>query len=164
LTFLVLSLSVAAAFLFVCAYRRGDGCHRRGILIGATSLLNYIPLLILAFIAAGLVQVVIPAHVVNTWLGPEAGWRGILIGTVAGGLIPGGPYVSFPLIASVYRSGAGLGTVVALVTSWALLNPSKLPFELALLGPRFTLARISLVVFLPPLSGFLAQLLFASFV
>lgn len=39
-----------------------------------TILIMAVVVVFLAFLAAGLVQVVIPAHVVNTWLGPEAGW------------------------------------------------------------------------------------------
>lgn len=154
-------LVLIAAGLFVAAWLRGDGSHARGLRLGVGLLYRYLPLLLLAFAAAGLLQVVLPAEVVSGWLGTEAGWRGIVIGSVAGMLIPGGPYISFPIIASVMKSGAGMGTVVAMVTSWALLNPTKYPFELALLGPRFTAVRIIVVCVMPLIAGFLAQLLFA---
>ncbi|MEM4719063.1 MAG: hypothetical protein QW330_03300, partial [Nitrososphaerota archaeon] len=46
----------------------------------------------------------------------ESGLKGILIGTIAGGLAPGGPYVNLPLAAALLKSGAGMGTMVAFVT------------------------------------------------
>lgn len=47
-----------------------------------------------------------------------------------------GPYAAFPIIASIMASGAGLGTVVALITGWRLLGLSKAPFELTFFGGK----------------------------
>lgn len=156
----ILILSVLAVSLFFVALRRGDESHKKGIVIGAKLFWSYIPLLLLAFLIAGLIQVVLPADLVRSWLGEEAGWRGIVIGSFTGFLVAAGPYVAFPIFASILHSGAGIGTAVALITSWSLMNLAKLPFEVALLGPRFSLARISLILIMPVIAGFLAQLFF----
>ncbi|MBS4007519.1 MAG: permease [Clostridium sp.] len=158
----ILSLLVVA--LFFLAVKRKDGSHRMGIKIGASMFYNYLPVLILAFLAAGLLEVVLPAASVRYWLGAESGWRGILIGSGAGMLVAAGPYVSFPIFASIAQSGAGIGTVVALITSWSVMSLSKLPFETVLLGTRFTFARISLVLLIPVVAGFLAQILFTGII
>jgi uncharacterized protein len=154
-------LIILAVALFIAGWRQGDGRHVKGIVISGKLLYSYIPLLLLAFLIAGLLQVVLPPEIVQSWLGAEAGWRGIIIGTIAGMMVPAGPYVAYPIFASIMQSGAGIGTVVALVTGWSLLSVNKLPFELALLGPRFTLARLSIVFLMPVLAGFLAQAFFA---
>lgn len=157
----VLVLVLIAAGLFAIAWRRANGSHITGLRLGAIQLYRYLPLTFLTFVAASLLEVVLPAWVFSAWLGPEAGWRAIVVGSVVGMLIPGGPYISFPIIATLMRNGASTGAVVAMVVSWALLNPTKYPFELALLGSRFTIVRIAVTLPMPLIAGFLAQLFFA---
>ena len=118
-----------------------------------------IPLLVFAFIISGLLQVAVPPQLINQWLGEGAGLRGILIGAVGGALIPAGPYISFPIIAAVHDAGAGIGTVVAFVTGWAMMGLGKVPFELAIMGSRFTVIRILLFLIFPFLAGWLAYII-----
>ena len=79
---------------------------------------------------------------------------------LAGMLLPGGPYVVFPLIAALYRAGAGLGPVVVLVTSWAMLALLNFSFEWPFMGWRFTAVRWGLGLVFPLLAGGAAQLIF----
>ncbi|MBO8128673.1 MAG: permease [Peptococcaceae bacterium] len=146
--------------LFVIAYRKGDGSHLKGLKTGAHMFKGIIPLLLLAFLLSGLIEVAIPPELIQSWLGDQAGFKGIFISTLVGALIPGGPYVSFPIIAAIFNAGAGIGTAVALITGWALLGVGQLPFEAALVGPRFMITRLSLVFIVPPLAGLIAQALF----
>ena len=74
-----------------------------------------LPLLILAFVVAGMVQTLIPSEAIASWIGTKSGFRGIWIGTLAGALTPGGPYVSLPVAAALMRAGAGVGTLVAFI-------------------------------------------------
>lgn len=90
-----------------------------------------------------------------------SGLRGILIASGLGALTPGGPYVSFPLVASLYESGAGIGSVVAFVTAWSLWGVTRLPLEIAFLGVRVTLIRIASTLIFPPLAGLIARRFFA---
>ncbi len=152
-------LALVATGLFLYAYTRGGNLHWKGVRTGGRMLVGMFPLLLAAFVLAGFLEVLIPPELVRTWLGDDAGWRAILMGSFAGALIPGGPYVSFPIMASVFRAGASLGTAVSFITGWALWNTGILSFELALMGPRFTLVRVVVTSIFPPLAGFLAQLL-----
>jgi len=154
-------LTIMAVGLFIAAKRKGDGSHKNGISSGFRTLKSMLPLLIVAFILAGILPKAIPPTVIQKWLGMEAGWKGIVIGSLAGALIPGGPYVAFPIIGSIYEAGAALGTAVAFVTSWALCGITIVAFEIPFVGPKFTLMRYSLVLFLPFLAGLLAHILFA---
>ncbi|WP_366923497.1 permease [Metallumcola ferriviriculae] len=153
-------LSVLAVVLFAMAYRRKDGSHIKAVNIGGKMLINLLPLLLVAFVVAGMLQVALPPELIQSWLGEEAGYTGILVGGLGGALIPGGPYVSFPIIASIFKAGAGIGTAVAFVSGWAMLGIGQMPFELAIVGPRFMLLRLSLVVLLPFIAGGLALVLF----
>ena len=55
---------------------------------------------------AGLIEVLIPQATLVRWLGGERTGRGILVGWVAGLVLPGGPYVFFPVAANLFRNGA----------------------------------------------------------
>ena len=156
-------MAVLAICLVVIAYRKGEGQHIEGMRWGLNLMLGILPLLMFAFIVAGMVQALIPRELLAKWVGREAGLKGILIGTVAGGLSPGGPYVSLPLAAGFLRSGASLGTMVAFITAWSLWAVSRLPMEIGIMGWKFTVIRLACTFFFPPIAGFLAQMLFSEF-
>jgi uncharacterized membrane protein YraQ (UPF0718 family) len=156
-TFLIL---IAIALGWVAWLRGGSSLALEGILLGARTLLGVTPLLIAAFLVAGLTQVLISKELVERWLSASAGWRGILIASLAGALIPGGPYVYYPIAGSLLTSGAGLGTLIAFITAKNLWSVSRLPYEFALLGPELTITRYLLTLIVPPLLGFLAELFF----
>jgi uncharacterized membrane protein YraQ (UPF0718 family) len=155
-----MTLVVLAAGLLAYAWRRGDDSHRRGVAQGWRTLWRNLPLLVVAFVITGYVNVLAPQKLVSAWLGPESGWSGLLVAEVVGMLLPGGPYVVFPLIAVLYQAGAGVGPAVALVTSWATLALLSVTFELPFMGWRFAAVRWGLGLMVPLLAGVAAQLLF----
>ena len=152
--------ALALALLFV-GYWKGQGQHIVGMKSTWKMLIEILPLLFFAFIVAGMVQVLLPRDLISKWVGVESGLRGILIGTLAGGLTPGGPYVSLPVVAGFLRAGAGVGTMVAFLTGWSLWAVSRLPMELGILGWKFALIRFGCTFFFPPIAGLLAQAFFA---
>ncbi len=153
-------MGVLAAILLFVGYSKGQGQHIAGMRSALTILAQILPLLVLAFLVAGMVQVLLPQEVISKWVGVESGMRGILIGTVAGGFTPGGPYVSLPLVAGFVRSGASVGTLVAFLTAWGLWGVSRLPMEVGILGWRLTFIRVASTFFFPPIAGLIAQALF----
>jgi uncharacterized membrane protein YraQ (UPF0718 family) len=154
-------MGVIAIVLLVIVYQRGGGEHILGLKLAGNLLLQIIPILIFAFIIAGMIQVLVPTEMISRWVGAESGFRGILIGTAIGGFMPGGPYVSLPIAAGLLRAGAGIGTMVALITAWSLLAVARLPIEIGLIGWKFTLIRLACVFFFPPIAGLIANKLFS---
>ena len=117
--------------------------------------------LLLGFVLAGLLEVLIPQPVLSRWLGAEGLGRGIVVGWAAGLVIPGGPYLFFPVAANLFRSGAEPGPLIALLTAKTLVSPIRmLTYEAPLLGWPLTLARFIPGVLLPPVMGVLGQWLF----
>ena len=161
-TMVVPTLVMAALALTLLALGiwRGQGEHVAGARAAGIMILEVLPMLIFAFFVAGMVQELLPHALIARWVGTESGFRGILIGTLAGGLTPGGPYVSLPLVAGLIKSGAGVGTVVAFLTGWSLIAVSRLPLEIGILGVRLTVIRMATTFFLAPVAGLLANLLF----
>jgi uncharacterized protein len=148
-------LGVLAACLLIPAVRRGKA--RTGVRIAVSTLRRTLVVLLVAFIIIGYVNVLGTEELIQSWIGPESGWRGLVIGTVVGMFLPGGPYVVFPLIGVLHQGGAGIGAAVALVTSWAMLALISVAFELPLMGWRFAAIRWSLGLPVPILAGAVAQ-------
>lgn len=150
-------MGVIAAVLFVIGYYRGQ--HLSGIKSAYNMIIEILPILVFAFIIAGMVQVLLPRELLAQWVGGKSGMRGIFIGTIVGAFSPGGPYVSLPIAAGLVRVGASVGTMVAFLTGWSLWAFSRLPMEVGILGWRLTMIRVLSVIVFPPLAGCIAQLL-----
>jgi len=153
-------MGAVAIGLVVVGYLRGEGEHIRGLRRTKELTIQVLPLLIFAFTIAGMVQTFIPRDTISQWVGKESGIRGIIIGCIAGGLMPGGPYVNLPVAAALLKAGAGVGTSVAFLTAWSLWAAARLPLEIGIMGPRFTLVRLACTFFFPPIAGLIGRGLF----
>jgi len=156
-------MGALAIALLLIGYYRGQGQHIVGVKSALNMTVEILPLLVFAFVVAGMVQVLLPRELLSKWVGVESGMRGIIIGAMAGGLSPGGPFVNLPLAAALLRSGASVGTMVAFLTGWSLWAVSRLPMEVGILGWKFTLIRIASTCFFPPIAGLVAQSFFGGF-
>lgn len=156
---IVLLVLTASAGLFAFLKDRSlplQGLYASGQLFG-----NVWIELLLGFIIAGLLEVLLSPSEITAWLGAESPARGILVGWLAGLVIPGGPYLLFPIAANLWKSGAAPGTLIALITAKTLVSPIRmLTYEAPLLGWRLTLARCLPALFLPPIMGILGQWIF----
>jgi uncharacterized membrane protein YraQ (UPF0718 family) len=158
-----LVMAFLAIILLIMGYSKGEGQHIAGLKSALKMTTEILPLLVFAFIMAGMIQVLLPQELLAKWIGEESGIRGIILGTLAGGITPGGPYVSLPLAAGFLRAGAGIGTMVAFLTAWSLWAITRMPMEIGIMGWKFTFVRLVCTFFFPPIAGFLAQMFFSSF-
>jgi uncharacterized membrane protein YraQ (UPF0718 family) len=152
-----LVLAAVAVILLAIAFWRGRNLPLAGLLAAGRTLWRNLPILLLGFMIAGLVQVLVPKELISRWLGVQSGVKGVLIACVVGGLVPGSPYATFPLVAALYQAGASLGAVVGFVAAWSLWSASRLPLEMALIDPRPALVRYGITFVVPPLAGLLAN-------
>ena len=117
--------------------------------------------LTLGFVLAGLIEVLIPAATISRWLGSERLHEGILAGWAAGLVMPGGPYLFFPVAAKLFDSGASPGALIAFLTAKTLVSPVRmLTYEAPLLGWPLTLARFLPAVLMAPVLGYVGQWLY----
>lgn len=152
-------LSVLAIGLLFYAFIRGENLALEGLKLAGNTIWNNLALLLSGFVIAGLVQVLIPRELIVSWLGNQSGVKGVLIGSLVGGIIPGSPYAVFPVAGGFYQSGAGLGSMISFITAWALWSVSRLPVEMALIDPKVALIRYGITFLVPPAAGLLAQAL-----
>jgi uncharacterized membrane protein YraQ (UPF0718 family) len=150
---------VTAAALAIAAYSQGGNRHVLGVTTGMRMLLVSLPTLLGALLIAGYIKVLVPESFIRAWLGQESGYKGILAGYLAGTVTVGGPFISFPIAASLYQAGASVGTVTTYITSWALWGGGIIFYELAILGPRLFAIRIIASILFPLAAGAVAAFL-----
>ncbi|MEM7116339.1 MAG: permease [Chloroflexota bacterium] len=148
---------VIALGLMAVAYWRQDGSLRMGLETAVRTLLNLLPLLIAVFTIIGLANVLLPRELIASWLGADSGLKGILVGTFIGIITPPSVFAVFPMAATFYRAGAGIGATVAFITSWSLLSVFRIPLEIGIVGLRPTLIRLAATILIPPLVGLLTD-------
>jgi uncharacterized membrane protein YraQ (UPF0718 family) len=152
-----LVMGLIAVLLIVIGVIKGESQHIQGLSKGLQMTITILPMLIFAFIAAGMIQVLVPHEFLTKWIGKESGIKGIFIGTVVGALTPGGPYVSLPIAAGLLRAGAGVGVMVAFLTGWSLWALQRLPMDIGIMGWKFAAIRFACTFFFPPIAGIIAH-------
>ena len=151
-----LILFAVALILLVIAFWQKRDLPLAGLQVAGQTLWRNLPLLLLSFVIAGLAQVLIPRDLITEWLGTGSGFKGVMIGSVVGGLVPGAPYAVFPIVGGLYKSGASLGAVVSFVSAWSLWSVQRLPVEMALVDTKAALVRYAITFIVPPLAGLVA--------
>jgi uncharacterized membrane protein YraQ (UPF0718 family) len=150
--------ALAGAAAIALALKPG-GSMRDALRISRGNALIMLPRMPLAIIGAGFIATLLPEESIAPLIGPESGLKGVLIASLAGGLIPSGPMVSFPVALALVKAGAGVPQTVALLTAWSVLAIHRvITWEIPLLGLGFSALRLSVTWFLPPLAGLTAGL------
>jgi uncharacterized membrane protein YraQ (UPF0718 family) len=152
-------LVLVAVILLVLALLQGKDLAIEGLKLAGSTLRNNLVITLAGFLIAGLMQVLLPKELIASWMGNAAGVKAVLLGCLAGGIIPGSPYAVFPIVAGFYKAGAGLGAMVGFVTAWSLWSISRLPVEIALINPRAALIRYGITFIVPPVAGLIAHAL-----
>jgi len=107
-----------------------------------------------AFFAAACLSDLIPERAIAAVMGPQTGLAGIVAASVLGGLLPGGPIVSFPLAIMFAREGAGGPQVIALVSGWSVYAINRVvSYEIPIMGARFAAVRMLASLVVPVLAA-----------
>ncbi len=157
-----IALWLIAAVLGALALSRRDRRHRAGLTFALDRFVEIFPRIILALLTASFVSSLIPAETIAAWLGNDSGLAGILLASLLGGIIPGGPVIAYPVAVLLDTAGAGLPQIVAFLTAWSVFAIHRvLLFEISLIGWRFTALRLASSLPLPVVAGLLVGLVVA---
>ncbi len=151
------ALVVALAFI---AALRGRIVLDSAVHEGVTDFIRLLPRIVLGVIGSGFIAEVLPQSLVGPWLGPDSGFTGVLLATLAGAATPGGPVVGFSIGAAALKGGAGAPQVIAYSTAWALYAVHRLVmWEVPLMPARIVWLRAAVSLPLPFLAATAAMLL-----
>ncbi|MEM9027132.1 MAG: hypothetical protein AAGC70_02070 [Pseudomonadota bacterium] len=117
-----------------------------------------------ALIAASCLAELIPDDTVAALIGHDSGVQGIVIASFAGGLLPGGPMVSFPVALILAGEGAGTAQLIALLTGWSVFAFHRvISYESPIMGWRFVAVRMLSSLLVPILAGLATAAAIATF-
>jgi uncharacterized membrane protein YraQ (UPF0718 family) len=146
-------LLLGAALLLLGALAAAQGVFVDGLQRAGRTVVSMAPLLVVAFLIAGMAEALLPSGFVERWLSDAAGPRGHLVAWAAGALTPGGGLLGMPLAAGLLKAGAGVGVLVTYLTSMALLPLLRVPIEIGIYGGRLAALRIVASCLLPFAAG-----------
>ncbi len=108
----------------------------------------------LAILLGAFIVEIVPQEMMHSAMGEDSGLGGILFASLAGALLPGGPFVSFPIAVAFYKAGAGAPQLMALLTGWSIWAFHRtLNFEFPMMGTRFITLRMTSSFLFPPFAG-----------
>jgi len=156
----IIIMSVALVLLFGWAwYAKGLNKAIEGIKSASKMLYQIWLLLLIAIAVAGMIQVLIPREMASKYLGTASGFKGILLGWLVGSVVPGAPYVSLPIGASLLKIGAGIAPVMTLILSSMVVAITRIPYEIAFIDWKFSLLRVLVCLLVPPVGGLIVRYL-----
>ncbi|WP_290652006.1 hypothetical protein [Aquisalimonas sp.] len=151
-----------AATVFA-AHRRGDVRHADAVHEGWQQLQPLLLRLPPALIAGVFLASLVPEEQVVAVLGEASGARGILLATLIGSIMPGGPMIVFPLALALIEVGIGLAQMITLITAWSVLALHRvIVFEAPMMGWRFVAVRLLASLPVPLAAGFLTEAVLAA--
>jgi uncharacterized membrane protein YraQ (UPF0718 family) len=146
------------------AFFRKDRSWQNGLCLAGKQTCATTPKMVLAFLISGFFSQIIPTALVAQWLGKDAGLKGVMIGSLLGGLTPGGPIICFPVVYVLFKTGAAVPALVSFLTAWSVFAFHRvLAYELPLMGMRFVRIRLLACLILPPLAGLMAAAITGGF-
>jgi uncharacterized membrane protein YraQ (UPF0718 family) len=154
----ILIWTLVAAAAWAVARRHGPAGLRtagQSAMTQGRMLVIRLPLALLA--TAFLIQTM-PMEVLAPLIGPASGLTGIVIASLVGGIMPGGPMTSFPLALVFLNGGAGTPQIVALIAGWSVFAVHRLlAYEAPIMGWQFVLLRGLSSLPVPILAGLSAE-------
>ncbi|MCA1998312.1 MAG: hypothetical protein LDL25_00845 [Hyphomicrobiales bacterium] len=121
-----LLLAAIAMLLSGIALRRGRSTFIKGLEDAKGQFLHLLPRLMIGILGSGFLAHLMPKETVLAWFGPDSGFTGTLLASLAGVLTPGGPVVGYALGAAALKAGADFAQVIAYVTAWSLLTLNRI--------------------------------------
>ena len=140
-------------------YLRDGREHFLAILFGDVTLFaEMLPKVLAGCLIGAFVTLLLPRETIARWVGAESGIAGILVATVAGAILPGGPFTIYPIAGAFLAAGADAGAACAFVISWTLIGYTRaIVWELPFFGLDFVTWRIIFSLPLPILAGLAAR-------
>jgi uncharacterized membrane protein YraQ (UPF0718 family) len=117
-----------------------------------------LPKVLAGCLIGAFITLLLPRETIARWVGAESGLAGILLATLAGAIMPGGPFTIYPVAGALVAAGADAGAACAFVISWTLIGYTRaIVWELPFFGLDFVTWRIIFSLPLPILAGLAAR-------
>jgi uncharacterized membrane protein YraQ (UPF0718 family) len=114
---------------------------KQAFIVAGKALWKMAPGLLAIVGVVGLIIGVLPPETIARIVGEEAGLMASIMAAILGAITLIPALISFPLAASLLRSGATVTTIAAFITTLVMVGFITAPMEIKALGKKFTLLR-----------------------
>lgn len=122
---------------------------------GLETFVNMFTLILASLLIASALETVLPRNALAGWIGDAAGARGVVLAGLIGGMLPGGPYATYPIIRGVADRGGSYPAMLTMLIGYGLIGLGRVPFGLAFFGVWIVAARVTIAVGVTILVGIL---------
>lgn len=122
----------------------------------ASLLVKIIPILILVFIIMLAINIFLQPTKIKKYIGQESGLKGWLYAVIAGILISGPPYVLYPMLGELKKSGMKNSLLAAFLYNRNIKIPF-IPIMIFYFGPAYTIIVSVLIIVFSLLNGLLIK-------
>ena len=98
------------------------------------------------FVLTALLDTWVKKQTIIKYLGKDAGFKGIVLSFVLGGVSAGPIYAAFPFCVMLHKKGASIRNIVIILSAWAVIKLPMLLNEVKFLGIKFMAVRWILTV------------------
>lgn len=133
---------VGTIVLYASLVIRRPEAARESFAGGARMLVGLATLVIAALLLASAVETLVPASAISSLVGESAGPEGVVLAGLLGGVLPGDPYATYPVIQRIQESGAGTPAVLTMLLGYGLISIGRVPYGLVFFTPRVVVLRL----------------------
>jgi uncharacterized membrane protein YraQ (UPF0718 family) len=114
---------------------------KKALIIALKSFFRILPTVLLIILIIGLLLGFVPESRISAIVGEQAGILGIFIIALSGAFLHIPSLISFPLAASLLKSGASNTSVAVFITTLTMIGMVTLPLEIKELGKKIAILR-----------------------
>lgn len=130
-----------AAVGLIVAFIKNREKAMQSLKMAGKSFLKILPMTFIIILAIGLLLGFVPPDKIAQFVGEQSGIWGVLLVGAAGAVMHIPALISFPLAASLLKSGASVAAVAAFITTLTMVGAITLPLEIKELGKTMALLR-----------------------
>ena len=125
----------------IFAFIKDRAKTKRSLILAVKSFFRIIPTVLIIIILIGLLLGFVPSSEISKIVGEQSGAGGVILVALFGAILHIPALISFPLAASLLKSGASIVAVAAFITTLTMIGTVTLPLEIKELGKKIALLR-----------------------
>lgn len=125
----------------IFAFIKDRAKTKRSLILAVKSFFRIIPTILIIIILIGLLLGFVPSSEISKIVGEQSGVGGVILVALFGAILHIPALISFPLAASLLKSGASIVAVAAFITTLTMIGTVTIPLEIKELGKKIALLR-----------------------